>query len=900
VRKRKKRRVVVLTVLFTLVLIPVGFSLYLEGRIGSIIRARVQESITGTFDFREASLSLLRSFPRARVSLEDIHLITDSPFEGDTLLKLASLELTMDLGELLGASGGPLPIRELHVKGADLRLRVDAQGRPNYLIAKPSDPDPGETGEGFALDLQKYTLEGARISYTDSTSGISFLLEDVQHSGTGDLSLRQSTLETLSEGYISLYHEGNAYLDRNRLHLKALFGIDLERDTYTFRENRAEINAMPVVFDGLVQLRDEGQWIDLTFKTPGSDFRNFLALVPVAYSGSLEGVETRGSFELAGSVKGLWSDSGIPSFEISMRGRDGFFQYPNLPRPVQEIDIDAVLFNTTGNPEETHLNLNKAAFAIARDTFALSGSILRLGEQSEVDVALNGRLDLGNLSEAYPLEDAEGLQGLLRADLQAVFNLASVREKRYQDIKSSGSLEVRGASWPLDGFEQPLEIERASMRFEPSRVNLDAFSGRLGQSDFQVRGTFRDYMGYLLGTGMLRGAATLNSRQLVLADFQDRGDTEANPKDTMGFKLPAKVDLTLQARAGTVLYEALVLNEVQGILHLDGERLEFEEVQSRALDGSIRFDGALDTRGMHPDFNFNLGIAEARIGKALEAVSLFESLVPMARALQGSFNSKVRIQGALKEGFAPDLMSLSGEVVAEVLTAGLKSVNGNAVLGALASNLSFLDLQDLQLKGLKTALSFEKGMVRVKPFRFEYRDLILDVEGSHSFDRSLDYNLMFQVPASYLGGEVNRLLQQLQEPDLEEVRVPVSATLTGSFTNPVLKTDLDASTAAFASQLVEVQKKRLLAGGEKKAKELIGDLLQRERDSNQQSNPVDAKAVSEAVEGIFGSGKRDSSRTDSPTQGSKAEKAARSLLKNLIRTPRDTVNKPKDSIKQLP
>ena len=679
-RKQKKRRIVVLAVLFTLVMIPVGFSLYLEGRIGSIIRARVQESITGTFDFREASLSLLRSFPRASVSLEDIHLITDSPFEGDTLLKVASLELTMDLGELLRASGGPLPIRELYVTGADLRLLVDAQERPNYLIAKPSDPGPGETGDGLALELQQYSLEDARIAYADSTSGIFFLLEDVQHSGAGDLSLQQSTLETLSEGYVSLYHEGNAYLERNRLHLKALIGIDLEDNTYTFRENRAEINAMPVVFDGLVQLRDEGQWIDLTFKTPGTDFRNFLALVPGAYSGSLEGVETRGSFELAGSVKGLWSDSGVPPFEISMQGRDGFFQYPNLRRPVREIDIDALLFNTTGNPEETHLNLNKAAFAIARDTFALSGSILRLGEQAGVDLSLKGQLDLGNLSEAYPLQDAEGLKGLLRADLQAMFNLASVREKRYQDIKSSGSLEVRGASWPLEGLEQPLQIERAIMRFEPSSVNLDAFSGQLGQSDFQVWGTFRDYMGYLLGPGILRGEATLNSRQLVLADFQESGDATASPNDTIGFKLPANVDLTLKARANTVTYEDLVLNEVQGILHLAGERLTFEEVQSRALDGNMLLDGALDTRGMHPNFNFNLGIAEARIGKALEAVSLFESLVPMARALQGSFNSKVRIQGALKEGFAPDLMSLGGEVVAEVRTASLKSGRGDAVL----------------------------------------------------------------------------------------------------------------------------------------------------------------------------------------------------------------------------
>jgi hypothetical protein len=56
------------------------------------------------------------------------------------------------------------------------------------------------------------------------------------------------------------------------LTLDAVLGIDLENSKYTFKENKALINQLPLEFDGFIQLVDAGQQ-DLKFKTPTSSFK---------------------------------------------------------------------------------------------------------------------------------------------------------------------------------------------------------------------------------------------------------------------------------------------------------------------------------------------------------------------------------------------------------------------------------------------------------------------------------------------------------------------------------------------------------------------------------------------------------------------------------------------------
>src|SRR5690606_8339976 len=104
-------------------------------------------------------------------------------------------------------------------------------------------------------------------------------------------------------------------------------------------------------------------------------------------------------------------------------------------------------------------------------------------------------------------------------------------------------------------------------------------------------------------------------------------------------------------------------------------------------------------------------------------------------------------------------------------------------------------------------------------------DIDVNVAGSHGFDKSMAYNISFDVPAKYLGEDVSKLLAQLNDPEAENLGVPVTATIGGSYTNPTIATDLGSMVSEVSKKLVEQQKQKLLGKGRDKMKEALGGIL---------------------------------------------------------------------------
>src|SRR5690606_29851615 len=156
------------------------------------------------------------------------------------------------------------------------------------------------------------------------------------------------------------------FVNKMPLSLDAVLGIDLNSNTYTFKDNSAILNQLPLKFNGSLQLLDEGQQYDLTFKTPSSGFQNFLALIPSAYSGSLQDVITTGDFKFECFAKGLLSDTTVPKFNIQIASQNASFKYPDLPKSVQDIVIDTKIINETGLAADTYVNIDNLTFRIDR------------------------------------------------------------------------------------------------------------------------------------------------------------------------------------------------------------------------------------------------------------------------------------------------------------------------------------------------------------------------------------------------------------------------------------------------------------------------------------------------------------------------------------------------------
>ena len=193
-------------------------------------------------------------------------------------------------------------------------------------------------------------------------------------------------------------------------------------------------------------------------------------------------------------------------------------------------------------------------------------------------------------------------------------------------------------------------------------------------------------------------------------------------------------------------------------------------------------------------------------------------------------NSVINIKGTLNSDLSPQLNSVSGDALAELISTRLDGKKGK-ILNGLASKLDFINLEELNLDNLKTNLSFENGEVIVKPFDFMYKDIPITVSGSHSFQNAIEYNVTLQVPAKYLGSEVNRLIGKINDTEVNEISIPVIANVSGTFSNPDITTDLTSGVKGLTAQLAEIQKQKLVGKGKDKIKDLLGRVITKPKDS---------------------------------------------------------------------
>lgn len=890
--KRKLLKIAGIT-LSVLIALLVSLPLLLEGKISEIIKNKVNHSINATLDFDEADLSLIKSFPNAHVELKNISLVNKAPFEGDTLFASNEIALKIGISELFKSAEEPIVVKSLKIDKAKLHIKVDADENANYDIGKEDDEKVTASEaprNSFTLSMDSYAITDSEITYHDLASGMRLALSEMNHSGTGDLSLENSELKTLTDALVSFEIGSTGYLNNNKIFLDALIGIDLKDNKYSFLENKAQVNQLPLVFDGFVKVGEENQEVDINFKTPSSDFKNFLAVIPEVYSKNIEDVRTTGNFEVAGQFKGVVDQEHIPTFNIKINSENASFKYPDLPKSVRNVHIDTEINNTTGTIEDTYVDINKLSFSIDQDKFDLNAKIRDLMGNTKVNAQMDGKINLANLSQAYPVSEDYGLKGILTADMTTAFDMASLENKQYGNTNTQGDLALAGFEYKSNELKYPVTINTAAVDFTPDKVILESFEGKTGSTDFNATGTLTNLLGFMFNNEKVQGNFDLNSNTFALNDLmveETDGEVSEGNSETVEerIKIPSFLDCTLNATVGTVHYDNIKLKNVKGKLIIKDETATVQGLQSDLFGGVLGMNGAVSTKGEVATFDMDLGMKDFNIGDSFASLELFEVLAPLANALQGTFNSDIKIAGNLKEDFTPNLATLSGDLLAELLATKVDTQKA-PLLSALGGQLNFLNTEDLDLSGLKTALSFDNGAVKVKPFELKYRDIAVQVDGGHTFDKQLQYRATLDVPAKYLGSEVNNLLAQMDDSDMENMTIPVTANIAGHYTRPTVSTDLGSSVSKLTNQLVEVQKQKLVNEGKDKAKDLIADVFNQDDTDSTETGSDDVK---EALGSLLGN--KEETKDSVEAKEDPVENAAKSILGGLLgKKKKDTVN----------
>ena len=858
------KKILKITAIVLVVFVAALFAIpyFFKDQIKAKIAEAINESVDAKVSFADADLSLFKNFPNATVGIEKLVIINKAPFEGDTLVSLGELNLKMSIKEIFKGKDEPLNIQGISSTNGLINIIFNKDGVGNFDIAlkDKKDDTKDDKSKPLSLKIQNYKIENFTFRYIDQGSKIKMVIDSLNHEGTGDFTNSKLDLTTKSTAKVSLDMDKINYMKNVKLTLDAVLGIDLEKSKYTFKENKALINQLPLEFDGFIQMVDAGQIYDLKFKTPTSSFTNFLGLIPSAYASGLDGVKTTGDFTVAGFAKGQLTDTTVPKFNIAIASNNASFQYPNLPKSVQNIVIDTKIINETGILNDTYVNLDKLSFRIDQDIFSAKANIKNITVNPYVNAALKGTINLANLSKAYPIKMDKPLAGILKADVTTEFDMASVEKSQYQNIKNAGTMSLSGFKY-TDENNKSMNISTALVEFNPSKINLKQFNATTGKSDIAINGVLENFYGFMFKKQELRGNFNMSSNQLSVDDFMTEGEPateKAAAKPTEAMKIPAFLNCTINAKANTVLYDNLKLKDVSGRLIVKDEKALLENFKTSIFGGTIGLTGAVSTKEKVPTFDMNLGFNQVDIAQTFTQLEMMKKIAPIAGIINGKLNSTIKLNGNLDaKELTPDLKSISGDLLGQLLSTTINSKN-STLLNALGSNIKFIDMNKVNLNDIKAALTFDNGKVNVKPFDIKYQDIKITVGGTHGFDQTMNYNLKLDVPAKYLGSEANAFLAKMSPADQAKLQnIPINAMITGNFSNPKISTDMKSAVSSLASQVANQQKEKLTQKGTSALNDLINkntkakDTTQAAKTEKEQKTQEVTKKASDLLNGLF-------------------------------------------------
>ena len=811
--------VILILMLTALITIPYLF----KKEIQETIIKEVNNTINASFSFKSVSLSLLSNFPDATIQLEETLISNYAPFENDTLVFVQNIEVKTSVANLLSRK---LVLDNFAISNANIYLKTNENNISNYNIVKESKNDEitteknTETESNISIHIEKYSFNNINFHYLDQKSKLEVDIQNFNHHGTGVFSNQKVTLNTNSSiKKFTVASENIHYLNKARFNWKALLELDTETLKVNFKENIAHLNDLNLSFHGFIQPIETGILMDLDFDSKESKFKSLLSLIPSAYASDFENIKATGALNLIGNATGVYAENEVPKFNLILNTKNASFQYPDLPKGIDHITIDTKIENKTGDLNDTKVLVNIFNFQIDKDVFNASATLTHLISNPKVNAKLSGVMNLKNLTQAYPLELEEKLEGILKFNLNTAFSQEDVEKERYSEIKNSGSLSISNMTVSTEMLPHPISIKKSYLKFTPKNFILENFEATTAESDLSVNGTLTNLMGFVFGNKSLNGNFDVVSKNINTFDLlstedviseENKNTNTTNTEPETQIKIPSKIKIIANVKASKVSYDNIHLKDLKGKIRIENQKAVFEKTTAKILGGTISLNGNVDTKPRISSFDFDMSLREVDIAKSFATVDLFSAIAPFASAINGNMSTSLDLSGQLDVDFFPEMNSLNGEGITNLEVKKVKPEE-SAALTQLNNSFDLIDFNKLDMKKVKTSLKFENSKVVFSPFKIaSYDGTQIQMSGSHSFENKMNYNLSTDLPVHLLGKEAANLLSGLPNEEIKNMTVPLKIYIDGSVTSPKVTPDYKSALSVLSKKVLKSQKNKLI------------------------------------------------------------------------------------------
>lgn len=800
------------------------------------IRAAIDQKLAKTidaevfFDTESFGLSLLTNFPNITVSLDDFGVVGKGAFTGDTLLDVKAMELEIDLFKVIG---GEVVLTGLGLTEPHILILGLEDGTANYDIMIPSDaPAEEETeesesteGESMTIAIDHWFIDNGSFVYYNLGSEIFLDLSGLTLTGGGDLTSERFDLATaLDIDRVGFEYGEVKYLDGQSVNGDIILDMNYSDFTFAFKQNTLFVNDFGLSFDGMFGMPDEGYFMDLSFASEATDFKNLLSLVPALYQKDFNDLTAKGNVQFDGSLKGLYSfeGGGLPAFRFNLRVDEGEFNYPNLPSALEGVNLHLLVDNQDGIIDNTVIDLQTLKMSVGpSNPFEGKAKISGLATP-EIDATLKGSLDLAAITSALPLESLEGLEvaGRFGIDLSVLGTYDDA-----QNLIPTFNTELSLAQGKVEYAEYPIPMKNITMaanasnrtgKLDDTEIDLKNLHLSLDGEEFLVKGSLQNLADYTWNATLEGGLDLGKIAQVVhLEDMELAGHMD--------------IHLSTAGKYSALKAERYDQLPTSGTLNLENFRFTSPDVPQPIAISTANFNFSPQQAAIE-QLDMTLGKSDIRLSGAVSNYLAFimeENAVLKGRLdLESNtldLNQLMASENTEEEDSTTDEDTTSSSfAVVEVP----KTIDFQ-----LNSNMSKVYYDNLTLEQVRGKIWVRDGVVRLDGLNFNSLDGRFAVSGTYNtqdmehpqVDLDLDVKEV-SIRSAYLASGIVRRLAPVAEnmtgnfstefslqSELEEDMMPDYGTLTGAGLIAVAKAALNSG--PIVSGLAEASKLGAKADG---------------------------------------------------------------------------------------
>lgn len=870
--------VVIVVLIVAMIAIPFLF----KDKIKTAVLNAANEKLNATVDIKDFGLNLFSNFPNATLSLNDASVVGAGDFQKDTLLSAKSASVTIDLMSLFGSEYN---ISKINLDKASIYTKVLEDGRANWDIMKADSTASAstESESAFKLNLKKITVNDCSFVYQNDSTNMKVTLNKWNGDLHGDFSAGETTLNTNSTiGEVTFVMDGIPYLNKIQGVADATINANLDKMEFAFKESNLQLNDLKASIDGtfaMVGKDYEDMEFDLKLNAPDTQFKDILSLVPAMYTADFKDVKTSGTAKLEAYIKGLMHGDSYPAFDVKIIVNDAMFQYPSLPKAVNNINVDMAINSKGGSLDNMIIDISKFSFNLGGNPFSGSLNVSTPMSDPNLKAQANGTIDLGMIKDVYPLEKGTALNGKMTANLNVAARMSAIEKEQYENVSAAGSLKLSNMIYKSQDMQDVL-INDAGLEFSPRYVNLSSLNLKIGKNDLSATGRLENFIAYALKDQTLKGQLNIKSNYLNANDFissETAGTEETASSSTEDIIIPKNIDFVLNAALNQIVYGKMNITNMVGNMTVKNGVLALNNVGANALGGSCKVSGTYDTsEPKTPKVNFDLALSKVSFAETFKSVESVQKFAPIFEKLGGTYSMNFKFNTSLGETIMQTLAGLTGS---GALQTNDVKVEGVEALTALSSSLKTDALKSFSTKDLNLPFTISNGKLNTKPFNVNFGNGgVMKLEGATGLDQSIDYKGTVTLPKSLANHYVSS--------------VPI--TIGGTFTSPKIGIDTKALVAGAASSAVNE-----LLGGEKgadvsakvseeKAKQI--ERIRSEADATATKLVTEAEKQSQALEEKAGS---------NPLAKAAAKAAGKKLVEEAKKQGQNLKDKAEEQIKKV-